>query len=329
MKVRIISGPQVEELITIGETIEAVEGAFESKGLGRVQMPPKSYVYFNKYQGDFRTMPAYLENLDIAGTKVVNAHPRNPHEYDLPTVMATVVLLDPKNGTPLAIMDGTLITRLRTGAAGGIAAKYLAREDSSIIAMIGAGVQARTQLLALNQIFEIEEVRVQDVVRENAEEYAVELDRKLDLDIRVVDTAEEAVRSADIIVTVTPRRSPVLSNEWITEGMHINAIGADAPEKQELDPDILRRTSIIVDDREQASHSGEISRPISQGKLTRDDIYGELGEVVAGKKGGRVLEEDITVFDSTGLAIQDVATAWEVYRKAEERDIGSKIDFLQ
>ncbi len=329
MKVRTISGPQVEELISMGETIEAVEKAFRSKGLGNVQMPPKSYVYFNKYQGDFRTMPAYLGDLDIAGTKVVNAHPRNPHEHDLPTVMATIVLLNPKNGVPLAVMDGTLITRLRTGAAGGIAAKYLAREDSGIIAIVGAGAQARTQLLALSQIFEIEEVRVRDVVRENAEKYAVEMGRELDLDIRVADSTEEAVRGSDIVVTVTPRRSPVLSNEWITEGMHINAIGADAPEKQELDPDILRRARIIVDDREQASHSGEISKPISQGKLTRNDIYGEIGEIIAGKKGSRVLDEDISVFDSTGLAIQDVATAWEVYQKAEERDIGEKFDFLQ
>lgn len=329
MKVRTISGAQVEELISMSETIEAVEKAFQSKGSGRVQMPPKSYIYFNKYQGDFRTMPAYLEDLDIAGTKVVNAHPRNPHEHDLPTVMATIMLLNPKNGVPLAVMDGTLITRLRTGAAGSIAAKYLAREDSSRIAMIGAGAQARTQLLALNQIFEIEEVKVQDIVQENAEKYAAELGQKLDLDISVVDTTKEAVRGADIIVTVTPRRSPILSNEWITEGMHINAIGADAPEKQELNPDILKRARIIVDDREQASHSGEISRAISQGKLTRNDIYGELGEIIAGKKEGRMSDEDITVFDSTGLAIQDVATAWKVYQKAEGKDIGNKMDFLQ
>ncbi|KXA90843.1 alanine dehydrogenase [candidate division MSBL1 archaeon SCGC-AAA259A05] len=328
MKVRTISGPQIEKLISMKETIEAVEKAFRSKGLGRVQMPPKSYVYFDKYQGDFRTMPAYLEDLDVAGTKVVNAHPQNPHEHDLPTVMATIILLDPKNGRPQAVMDGTLITRLRTGAAGGIAAKYLARGNSRVVAMIGAGTQARTQLLAMDQISDIEEVRVQDIVREKAEEYAGELGEELDIDIRVVDGTEEAVRGSDIVVTVTPRRSPILSNDWITEGMHINAIGADAPGKQELDPDILRRARIIVDDWEQSSHSGEISIPISQGKLTRDDICGELGEIIAGKKGGRVSGEDITVFDSTGLAIQDVATAWKVYQKAEERDVGNKVDLL-
>lgn len=328
MKVRIISGPQVEKLISMKETIEAVEKAFKSKGMGGVQMPPKSYVFFDKYQGDFRTMPAYLEDLNVAGTKIVNAHPRNPHEYDLPTVMATIILLDPENGRPLAVMDGTLITRLRTGAAGGIAAKYLARKGSRVVAMIGAGTQARTQLLALDQISNIEEVRVQDIAREKAEEYARELGEELDLDIRVTDSTKEAVGGSDIVVTVTPRRSPVLLNDWITEGMHINAIGADAPEKQELDPDILGRGRIIVDDWRQSSHSGEISIPISEGELTRDDVCGELSEIIVGEKEGRVSDEDITVFDSTGLAIQDVATAWKVYQKAEKEDVGDKIDFL-
>lgn len=328
MKVRMISGPEVEKLISMEETIEAVERAFRSKGNGKVQMPPKSYVYFDKYQGDFRTMPAYIEDLDIGGTKVVNAHPQNPKKKGLPTVMATILLLSPESGNPIAIMDGTLITRLRTGAAGAIAAKHLARKDSKKVAIIGAGAQARTQLVALDRVLDIETIGVVDIVPEKAEEYAEELGGKLDLDIRAVESPKKAVEGSDIVITVTPRRSPVLSDSWISEGMHINAIGADAPEKQELDGNILRRARIVADDREQASHSGEISIPISQGKLTRNDIHGEIGEIVAGKKQGRILNEDITVFDSTGLAIQDIATAWEVYQKAEEEEVGNEMDFL-
>lgn len=323
-----ISGPEVENLISMEETIEAVGRAFASKGNGRVQMPPKSYIYFDRYQGDFRTMPAYIEDLDIAGTKVVNAHPQNPKKKGLPTVMATVLLLNPESGNPIAIMDGTLITRLRTGAAGAIAAKHLARKDSKRVAIIGAGAQARTQLIALSHVLDIETVEVVDIVPEKAEEYAEEIGEKLDLDIRAVRSPEKAVRGSDIVITVTPRRSPVLSDDWISEGMHINAIGADAPEKQELDGNILGRARIVVDDREQASHSGEISIPISQGKLTRNGIHCEIGEIVAGKKQGRVLDKDITVFDSTGLAIQDISTAWEVYQKAKGEGVGTDIDFL-
>ena len=326
MKVLLLSKTDVEGLISMRETIEAVEGAFRAKGLGKVQMPPKPYVYFDRYGGDFRVMPAHLEELDAAGVKIVNVHPRNPKEYGLPTVMATILLLDPRTGAPQVIMDGTWITDMRTGAGGAVAAKYLARKDSRIVAMVGAGAQARTQLVALNEVLKIEEVRVKDTVPGLAECYAEEMHEKLRIDVDPSESVEEAVRGSDIVVTTTPVREPVVVNDWIAAGTHINAIGADAPGKEELDPKILKRAKVVVDDREQAFHSGEVNVPVSKGMLSERDVYGELGEIIAGKKPGRTSRDEITVFDSTGLAIQDLATARLVYQKAKEAGKGLEIE---
>jgi alanine dehydrogenase len=328
LKIRLIPRSEVEGLLNISEAIEAVEEAFRVKGQGKTQMPPKSYIFFRKFGGDFRVMPAYLEGLGAAGVKVVNAHPENPEKHDLPSVMAIILLLSPETGAPLAVMDGTLITNMRTGAAAAVAAKYLARKDSKIVGIVGSGAQARTQLVTLNEVIGITEVRVEDVVPGKAKQYAEELGERLGLNIQAVDTTEEAVMGVDVVITVTPRRSPLVMDDWISEGAHINAIGADAPGKQELDPQILKRAKIIVDDWEQASHSGEVNVPLSDSILTRDDIYADIGEVVAGKKPGRVSDDEVTVFDSTGLAVQDIAVAWRVYQKAMKEGAGSEIDLL-
>lgn len=327
LKVLLISRMEVEKLISMREVIEAVEEAFRAKGLEKVQMPPKTYVFFDRYQGDFRVMPTYMESLDAAGVKIVNVHSRNPKEHDLPTVMATIVLLDPRTGVPLAIMDGTEITDLRTGAGGAVAAKYLARKESRIIAMVGAGRQAYTQLIALNEIFKIDEVKVTSRSFESRKKYAEEMGKKLGVDVKPAEI-EQAVRGADIVVTTTPVRGPIIMDGWISEGVHINAIGADAPGKQELDPQILKRAKIVVDDWEQASHSGEINVPLSKGMLTREEVHGELGKIVIGKKSGRTSHDELTIFDSTGLAIQDIATAWIIYKKAREAGKGIEVELL-
>ena len=328
MKILLLSRNDVEEIISMREVIEAVEEAFRAKGLGKVQMPPKSYIYFNRYQGDFRVMPAYLEDIDAAGVKIVNVHPKNPQGHGLPTVMATILLLDPKTGAPLAIMDGTLITNMRTGAGGAVAAKYLARKDSHVIAMVGAGVQAKTQLIALNEVLDIDDVRVSDVVKGKAKKYAEEMGRQLGIEIEPMADVGKAIKGADIVVTVTTARGPIVMDEWISDGMHINAIGADAPGKQELDPNILKRTKIVVDDLKQALHSGEVNVPLSEGIIARGDIYAELGEVITGKKPGRTSRDEITIFDSTGLAIQDIATDWKVYQKAKKMGKGREVELL-
>ena len=314
---------EVESLLDMKGTLKAVEDAFMQHGMKKVQMPPKLYLYFKNHNGDLRTMPAYLEEQDITGVKIVNVHPDNPKK-GLPTVMALVILNSTETGAPIAIMDGTHLTNMRTGAAGGVAVKYLARKNSGTVGFVGSGNQAKTQLLGINEVIDIEKVMVTSVSEKSNLEFKADMEKRLDCDVILKKSIRE-VCNCDILVTTTPSREPVVKSEWISEGTHINAIGADAPGKEELDPAILKRAKVVVDDIPQASHSGEVNVPISKKLIMVKDICAELGEVITGKKKGRTADSDITVFDSTGLAIQDVATADMVYRKALAKKIGIKL----
>ncbi|MEM3581013.1 MAG: alanine dehydrogenase [Candidatus Bathyarchaeia archaeon] len=331
METLILTDNEVKTLISMGEVIESVELAFREKGLKRVQMPAKIYLFYSKYNGDLRAMPSYLEELDISAVKVVNVHVDNREKYGLPTVMAVIVLVDPKTGFPLAIMGGKTITDVRTGAAGGVAAKYLAREDSKILAFIGAGAQAKTQLAAILEVYKnIEEVRVWSRSRETIEKFLAEANELYRRLFRLVPMADvkEAVDGADIVITTTPSRQPIIMNHMVSLGTHFNCIGADAPGKEELDPMILKRAKIVVDDWEQASHSGEINVPLSQGIITKENVWAEIGEIVAGLKPGREKEDEITVFTSTGLAIQDAIVAKLIYDKALKKGVGKFMQII-
>ncbi len=314
---------EVESLLDMKGTLKVVEEAFRQHGLKKVQMPPKLYLFFKKHNGDLRTMPAYLEEQDITGVKIVNVHPDNPKK-GFPTVMALVILNSTETGAPVAIMDGTYLTDMRTGAAGGVAVKYLARKNSKIVGFVGAGNQAKTQLLGINEVINIEEVKATSTSEKSTLAFKDEMEKRIGCSITPKKSIRE-VCDCDILVTTTPSRAPIVMNEWIAEGTHINAIGADAPGKEELDPDILKRARIVVDDIPQASHSGEVNVPLSKKLIIEKDICCEIGEVVAGRKKGRTKDSDITVFDSTGLAIQDVATADMVYRKALKANMGIKL----
>ncbi len=321
MKTLILTERDVREVLTMDEAMRAVEKAFELHALGKTQMPAKVYLNFEK--GDLRAMPAYLDGK--AGVKWVNSHPENP-KLGLPTVMAVIVYNDPGTGFPLAIIDGTHVTNYRTGAAGGIAAKYLARKDSRVFGFVGCGRQAYTQLLALREVFEIDEARAYDISDRNAEKF-VRFCEKLGISARALEL--KMVCDCDVLTTTTPSRKPVVKDEWVKEGTHINAIGADAPGKQELDEKILLRAKIIVDDMEQALHGGEINVAISKETIKPEDVHATLGEIVAGIKRGRESDEEVTIFDSTGLAIQDIAVADVVYRKAREIGIGIEISLFE
>jgi len=314
---------EVEKLLDMKGTIKVVEEAFRQHGLKKVQMPSKLYLYFKNHNGDLRTMPAYLEEQDITGVKIVNVHPDNPKK-GLPTVMALVILNSTETGAPLAIMDGTYLTDMRTGAAGGIAVKHLARKNAKTVGFVGTGNQARTQLLAINEIIDIHKIKTTSTSEKQTPTFKDEMELITECEISAKKTIKE-VCDCDILVTTTPSRGPILMDEWILEGTHINAIGADAPGKEELDPRILKRARVVVDDISQASHSGEINVPISKGLLSEKDIFCELGEVITGRKKARTKDSGVTVFDSTGLAIQDVATANMVYQKALEQKIGVKL----
>ncbi len=286
--------------LSIPDVTQIIEEIFVEHANGRVSMPPKIYVTFP--HGDFRTMPAYAPSLGIAGVKVVNVHPANPGR-GLPTVMALTIILDVETGMPESILNATRLTDMRTGAAGAVAAKYLSPKREVTLGLVGSGRQAAAQLAAISHVLSVEKTLVWD----RHEEKAAALCREFP-DIDCKPAPIERACGCDIVVTTTPVRTPVVRSEWIHEGTHINAIGADAPGKEELDPEILSRARVFVDDPAQAIHSGEINVPITSGLFSPRQIAGTLGEVVTGKA-GRKSPDEITVFDSTGLAIQDLAIA--------------------
>jgi len=304
--------PVPEQGLDLRGVNQAVEAAFADHGRGRVQMPPKLYVTLPT--GDFRTMPAYLPSLDLAGVKIVNVHPDNPAQ-GLPSVMALTVILDTATGRPVAILNATRLTDMRTGAAGAVAAKYLAPKKECVLGVVGTGRQAEAQVRATAQELAITGIRVWSRNPAHAEAFA---GRFAAFDAKNVSI--EAACDCDVLVTTTPSRAPLVKNEWIHEGTHINAIGADAPGKEELDPALLHRARVFVDDPAQAFHSGEINVPISRGLYQSWMIAGTLGEVVTGKR-RRERPDEITVFDSTGLAIQDLAIASIAMRQADSLEL--------
>ncbi|MCP3137158.1 ornithine cyclodeaminase family protein [Pyxidicoccus xibeiensis] len=317
MPTLILTAKDLRGLYTVQLGLEAVERAFLAHGRGEALMPPKVYLSLPKYEGDFRAMPAFLDG--AAGVKWVNAHPRNPEKHGLPTVRALYILSDPDTASPLAILDGTLLTAWRTGAAGGVASKFLAKKAPRTLGLVGCGVQARVLIDAHRAIFGELELLLADASEAAAKALQAEKGG------RVVSLQEAS--GADIVCTSTPVRAPVVKREWIKPGAHINAMGADAPGKQELDPRILTEGRVFIDDTEQALHSGEVNVPLHDGLLKAEQIAGNLGEVLAGKKPGRTGDE-ITVFDSTGLALQDVALARALYDVALARGVGQSLDIV-
>ena len=317
MKTLVLAGKDLEKILTMELAIPAVERAFAAHGRGEAVMPPKLYLPVEKFDGDFRAMPSLLG--DAAGVKWVNMHPENPKRFRLPAVMGVYILSDPETAFPLAVMDGTRLTSFRTGAASAVASKHLAVKSPATVGFIGCGVQARKMIEAHRVLYSGFRAIVADLSSEAAEKFARESGG-------FVGSMDQA-GSCDIICTSTPSRAPVLHRSYVGISTHINAMGADAPGKQELDPRILQDATVVLDDMAQATESGEVNVPLHTGAYRREQIYGTLGEIVAGKKPGRTGTE-ITVFDSTGLAIQDLALARIVFDEARRLGLGIEIDLV-
>ncbi|MFB6298782.1 MAG: ornithine cyclodeaminase family protein [Halobacteriales archaeon] len=326
MDTLLLNKDDVDTNAQMTEVIDAVEAAFRAYERGDAKMPAKSYIDLPQYNGDFRSMPAYLaaEDWDAAGIKWVNVHPDNPDDHALPTVMGTVIYSDPETAFPLAIMDGTELTMKRTGAAAAVATRHLAVEDATSMGIIGAGVQSYTQLEAVSAIRPIEEVVVSDVDEEAIEAFIEYFDDEFDVRSGSISEAGHC----DVLSTVTPVESPIVSPDDIGEKTHINAMGADAEGKHELADEILLNAKLVIDDYDQCTHSGEINVPWAAGILDDDDIYGEIGQIASGVTPGRTADDGVTVFDSTGLAIQDVASAHVVYEHAIDNDNGQPFNLV-
>lgn len=318
MKSLILTQSDIHSVVKMSAVVPAIEAAFEAHGRGETQMPVKVYLNLPEYHGDFRAMPAYLDG--SAGVKWVNSHPRNPEDHGLPSVLGMYILSDPSTAVPLAVMDATLLTALRTGAAAAVAAKHLARPDARTVGFVGCGVQARALLDALRVVFGNLQIVAADQHPDAAATFAAEIGGT------VGDVADAS--GCDIVCTATPSRTPIVRHEWVKPGTHINAVGADAHGKQELESSLMTAAKVVIDDWQQACESGEVNVPLHEGSLARDDIHAALGEIVAGLAPGRETDDEITVFDSTGLAVQDVALARLVYEQARAAEVGLEVDFL-
>jgi len=315
----------VARLVSPRMVLRVVRGAFLAAARSQTVMPPKVYLPLPG-GNDFRAMPAFLRHPPACGMKWVNVHARNPRR-GWPSVMALIVINDPATGAPLGVMDGLLITKLRTAAAAAVAAQALARPESAIVGLIGCGAQADAQVLMLAQVLRrLRRVVVWGYHAGEAAAFCRAMRRRMPaLAFEPEARIAACVQQADVLVTITPSHRPLVRRSWVRPGTHINAVGADGPGKQELDPRILRDAVVVVDDPGQAVHGGELNVPVRRGQYDASRIHASLGEVLTGRRPARRTARQITVFDSTGVAIHDVALGAELVRHARRRGIGRRI----
>lgn len=322
--VLIISQRDLQQILSMREAIDAIETGFIELAEGNVQMPNRQIMNNISRNGWIGVMSAYVKNRIIA-TKIVTVYPDNP-KLNLPTTMATIILNDSETGMPLAVMDASYLTSVRTGALGGLAVRYLARKDARTVGIFGSGVQARAQLEAISEVMNIDLVYIFDLLPEASKRFAEEMSKKLSIKVVSVRKTDLAVINSDVIVTATTSKIPVFDGSLVKPGTHINAIGSHMSDMREIDTETVAKSKFIVDLKDVAiKEYGELIIPISEGVITSDHIYGDLGEIVTGKKKGRVSSQEITLFKSGGLAIQDAVTANLAYKKALEHGLGISI----
>jgi alanine dehydrogenase len=322
-KTLILSRTDMMGLLTPAEYVGCVEQAYRMHGQGRYYMDPKGHIVLDKYPGEWEAMPSYIEEPEAAACKWVSIRERNRIKYDLPTVFSILIYTHPETGFPLAICDGSYHTVMRTGAAAAVSAKWMARKNAKRLAIVGAGHMAEGTLATSIDIFPWEEVRIWSRTQVTLDHFvATQQPKYPHLNLRMSTNVADVVSGADVVVTVTPARGPIVMDDWIAPGTHIAALGADKGGDQELDPKILQRARIFVDDIRQCRTDGEINVPLREGLIKERDIAGEIGEVIAGRKPGRVSDREITLFDSTGIALQDSATVPLEYERAVAAGVG-------
>lgn len=311
------------------DAVEILKRAFAELSTGRANVPPRIVLPQYKHDGVTLVMPGYLFDSEALAVKVVSVHNRNPAR-NLPLIHALVLLLDPTTGQPLAAMDGSSLTALRTGAASGVATDLLARNDAEVAAIFGAGVQARTQLLAIAAVRDIQRCWIYARHSESVQRFMAEMQPQLSVELRAAESPAQAVREAHIICAATTSSTPVFDGADLQPGTHINAIGSYQSGMQEVDGTTLQRAAkIVIDEYAGAlSEAGDLLVAMAQGAIQQADIYGELGEIAAGLKPGRETEDEITYFKSVGNAVQDAAVARAIYRQAVQAGLGTELDLL-
>jgi ectoine utilization protein EutC len=324
--VLVLSKEEIESVITIDDAIEAVEEGFKAYNSGKAVIPFPVALQVPDHSGDVHIKPGYIKGYDTYTVKIASGFYDNP-KAGLPASHGMLLLFDSRTGYPLCIeVDRCYLTDLRTAAAGAVAARALAKKDISRVAVIGTGTQARMQITALSRVRDFDELRVWGRNPQRVKEYVAAMKDSLDARIVPANTAEEAVSGSDIVVTATMATSPVVKASWLSEGMHITAMGSDSPEKQELESAVLGRADkIVVDSLQQCVNLGEVHHAVEDGTITEENVHAELGEVLLGSKSGRESDREITVCDLTGIAVQDVVTSQIVYERALKKKIGSSI----
>ena len=321
MKLRVLSATDVQASIDMAEAIEAMRDAFAALSDGRATVPLR--VALDTPHGVSLFMPAWLDDPERSAAKIVSVNPENSRA-GLPAIHAVVLVLDPVTGRPAALMDGTWLTALRTGAVGGLAADLMARDDARVVALFGAGVQARTQLEAVRCVRDVEEVRIVSRGGRSADVLADELDG---VSARRVDDPEEALEGADIVIAATSSATPVFPGARVPEGAHVTGVGSYTTEMREVDTDLILRARVIVDERHAVmAEAGDIAGPVADGVVDESVMVAEIGEVVLGRVPGRTRRDEVTFFKSVGNAVQDVAVASRVLSRAERRGLGTVVE---
>jgi alanine dehydrogenase len=326
----VLSRHDVEQLLTMEDVIAAVAEGYRLLALGKVTMPQRAATTVEPHNGIHLSMPAFVGGVgDDPGTlaiKIVTVFSDNPARYGEPTIQGVVLLHDARTGQPLALMDAEHLTAMRTGAASGVATQLLARTDAHVATVLGSGVQAATQLLAVCTVRPIERAWVYSLNVEGDEQFAQRMSDRLRIPVERAPDLRAAVAAADVICTATNSKEPLFDGHWLPAGVHINGIGSYTRTMRELDTTTIVRSRLFVDGRTAAqTEAGDVVIPIAEGAITYEHVVGEIGAVLLGQVPGRTSPADITVFKSVGTAVQDAVTAPLVYRRALEQGLGQRV----
>ena len=328
MKVTILTEREIRECVNLNlDVIDEIENAFSSIALGNATVPPILMLEIPEVRGETDVKTAHIHGLESFGIKIASGFFDN-YRVGLPSVSSLLVVMSTNTGVPEAVLlDNGYLTNVRTGAAGGVAARHLAPEHIPTAGVIGAGAQARFQIIALAQVRNFERLMVYSIEPDEIAAYKEEIQSILDVEVVAADDVETVVRNSDVVVTTTPSRKPYLKAEWLHSGLHITSMGADVEGKQELYPGVLARANrLVCDQKSQCFRLGEFHHGLTEGVISEKDDILELGELTAGLKVGRKSENDITVCDLVGIGVQDTAIALYTVRKALEKGLGVSIE---
>jgi alanine dehydrogenase len=329
MKTLLLKKEEISKLISMTDVIGAVEEAYKAFNSGQVAQPDYMSIHLPPPRGEIDFKAGYCQSNEMISLKASSGgFPHNP-EHGVPSGMGTILLFDATTCALACVMDGSLITGLRTGACGAVSVKALARKNAKKITSIGTGNQARMQIRAIREVMAIEEIHAWDHNPDMLRKYQADIEREFGIPVVIAGSAQEAVAQADILITTTRGKGSLVEAAWVRPGTHIVAIGTDVRGKQEFEPEVFRHAKIVNDSIAQCTEKGETWHPLNEHIITKDDIHAEIGEILLGKKPGRVNDEEITIFDSTGMAIQDNTTAARIYRNALENQAGTFFEFFE